>query len=299
MKRVDPSIELVVCGSSGLWMPSFGAWELSVLDHAYDHVDYVSLHAYYGNQAQDTKRFLGCAEALDAFIKGTAALCDAVKANKKSNKTLMLSFDEWNVWYRTLGKGKAFERWSVAPPQLEEIYSFEDALAVGCMLMTLQNNCDRVKIACLAQLVNVIAPIMTENGGKAWAQTIFYPFMYASAFGRGETLRAITESEKYLGEGNREIPYLLSSAIYNSEENELTVYAVNRSLCEDMALDITLEDFEGYRLAEHIELYSDDLLAINDKDTERVAPKAVKESLDGFVTLKKHSWNMLRYKLEK
>ena len=144
---------------------------------------------------------------MDDFIKGTAALCDAVKAKKKSKKTLMLSFDEWNVWYRTLGENKNANPWSVAPHQLEEIYDFTDALVVGAMLMTLQNNCDRVKIACLAQLVNVIAPIMTENGGKAWAQTIFYPFFYASLYGNGEALRALSESDTYEGAAGRAVPY--------------------------------------------------------------------------------------------
>lgn len=297
MKRVDPSIELVVCGSSGQWMKSFGSWELGVLEHAYDFVDYVSLHAYYGNQAGDTPRFLACSEEMDEFIKGAAALCDAIKAKKKSKKTIMLSFDEWNVWYRTLGQQTAFERWSIAPPQLEEIYNFEDALVVGCMMMTLQNNCDRVKIACLAQLVNVIAPIMTENGGKAWAQTIFYPFMYASVYGNGDALRTVTECDCYLSSDKREVPYVASSIIYNKDREEVLVFAVNRSLDEDMELEISLEGFENAKLIEHTELYSDDLKATNDKDTERVSPRHVEVEKDALVILKKHSWNMLRYKV--
>ena len=297
MKRVDPSIELVVCGSSGQWMKTFGEWELGVLDHAYELVDYVSLHAYYGNQANDTPRFLACSEDMDSFIKETAALCDAVKAKKKSKKRMMLSFDEWNVWFRTTGKDKTFDRWSVAPPQLEEIYDFEDALVVGCMLMTLQNNCDRVKIACLAQLVNVIAPIMTENGGKAWMQTIFYPFMYASLYGNGCTLLTATECDSYACTDQREVPYLASSVIYNKESEEVVVYAVNRSLDEDMALEISLEGFENASLSEHIELYSEDIKAINDKDTQRISPKSVAIDENAVVTLKKHSWNMLRYKV--
>ena len=297
MKWVDPSIELVVCGSSGLWMPTFGEWELGVLDQTYDLVDYVSLHSYYGNQAKDTPRFLACSEEMDDFIKGTAAICDAIKAKKKSNKTIMLSFDEWNVWYRTLGQEKTFERWSIAPPQLEEIYNFEDALVVGCMLTTLQNNCDRVKMACLAQLVNVIAPIMTENGGKAWMQTIFYPFMYASLYGNGCTLRTVTECESYVTSDKRKIPFLASSVIYNEEKGEVLLYAINRSIDEDMELDVALEGFEGATLVEHVELYSDDLTAVNDASTQRVCARSVE--IGASVSLKKHSWNMLRYKIEK
>ena len=172
MKWVDPSIELSVCGSSGAWMKTFGQWELTVLDHAYDYVDYISLHTYYGNY-EGTPKFLSLSEDMDEFIKGTAAICDAVKAKKKSQKSIHLSFDEWNVWLIGDDHSQKLQNFAVAPPRLEQVYTFEDALVVGCMLMTLQNNCDRVKMACLAQLVNVIAPIMTENGGASWVQTIF------------------------------------------------------------------------------------------------------------------------------
>ena len=168
---------------------------------------------------------------------------------------------------------------------------------MGCMLMTLQNNCDRVKMACLAQLVNVIAPIMTENGGKAWAQTIFYPFMYASVFGNGSTLRTIVESEKYVSSAGFEIPYIATSVIYNADADEVIVYAVNRSLDEEMELSVELEGFEGYRPLEHTELYSDDLKAINDKNTERVQPNTIEIKDDELIILKKHSWNMIRYKI--
>ena len=294
MKWVDPSIELVVCGSSNANMKTFGEWEMTVLDHTYEKVDYISLHSYYSNGANDTPKFLSCAERMDDFIKGTAAICDAVKAKKKSKKTVNLSFDEWNIWFHSNEQDKQLEKWTVAPAQLEDVYNFEDALLVGCLLMTLQNNCDRVKMACLAQLINVIAPIMTENGGKAWAQTIFYPFMYASAYGNGTTLQAIKECDSYTVDGE-EIPYIASSVIYNSEADEVVVYVANRSLTEEMELDVQLEGFENYKLKEHVTLYSDDLKATNDKDCERVAPAYISVSENGNVTLKKHSWNMLRY----
>lgn len=97
MKWVDPSIELVACGSSNIHMPTFGEWELTVLEHAYEHIDYLSLHSYYENHENDTPKFLGRAEEMDEFIKGTVAICDAVKAKKRTSKTINLSFDEWNV----------------------------------------------------------------------------------------------------------------------------------------------------------------------------------------------------------
>ncbi|MBO5110795.1 MAG: alpha-N-arabinofuranosidase [Clostridia bacterium] len=296
LKWVDPSIELVACGSSDHHMPTFGEWERTVLEHTYDYVDYLSLHGYYGNYAKNTADFLARAEDMDRFIKETVGICDEIKAKKNGDKEIHLSFDEWNVWYRTKDEEKTAERWLTAPHLLEEHYNFEDALLVGCMLMTLQNNCDRVKIACLAQLVNVIAPIMTENGGPAWKQTIFYPYLYASLFGNGTTLRAEVESEGYRSKEGWDIPYLYTSVIHNEARQELVVYAVNRSLDEDMELDLAAEGFEGYRLAEHVELYADDLEAANSKEGEVVSPVEREVDHTAPIQLKKHSWNMLIFR---
>ncbi len=291
LKWVDPSIELVACGSSDPGMPTFGEWEREVLDHTYDYVDYLSLHCYYGNYSANTSDFLARAEDMDRFIKTTAAICDEIKAKKNSSKTVNLSFDEWNVWYRTKDEEKTAPRWRVAPHLLEEKYNFEDALLVGCMLMTLQNNCDRVKIACLAQLVNVIAPIMTETDGKAWKQTIFYPYMYASMYGNGVTLKTQNETPAYKSNEGWDVPYLYTSVIDNEQREEVVVFAANRSLDEDMELEITLDGYEGYTLSKHIELYSDSLSAENTAEAESVIPSERK--IEDKITLKKHSWNML------
>ena len=293
MKLTDPTIELVACGSSHFQMPTFGDWELTVLDHTYDYVDYLSLHQYYGNPTNDTLEYLCKSEDMDDFIKSVAAICDVVKAKKHSDKTLNLSFDEWNVWFHSNDADAKLEKWQTAPPQLEDIYTFEDALLVGSMLMTLQNNCDRVKMACLAQLVNVIAPIMTENGGKAWAQTIFYPFMYASSYGRGTAMRPVIQSETFSKGAYRDMPYLKTSVIHNPDAREVIIYAVNRSLEDDMEVDVLLEGFDGCTLKEHVELYCEDLNATNGKDAQRVAP--VQVPVQEKILLKKHSWNMLRY----
>ena len=293
LKWVDPTIELVACGSSDPNMPTYGEWERTVLEHTYDYVDYLSLHCYYGNKAQDTANFLARAEDMDRFIKNTASICDEIKAKRNSDKTINLSFDEWNVWYRTKDEEKTMERWQIAPHLLEEKYNFEDALLVGCMLMTLQNNCDRVKIGCLAQLVNVIAPIMTENGGGAWKQTIFYPYMYASVFGNGNTLKAMVECDSYKSSEGYDVPYLYTSVVHNSKENEVVVFAVNRSLTDDMSL--VLDGFEELMLDKHIMLYNDDLNATNTVNEERVAPVEIKSDAS-CISLKKHSWNMLVFK---
>ena len=294
MKWVDPTIELVACGSAGPDMPTFGSWERTVLEHTYDYIEYLSLHCYYGNYDKNSLNYLARSVQMDQFIKLTSDICDEIKAKKNSDKTVNLSFDEWNVWFRTRDEEKKIERWQIAPHLLEEKYDFLDALLVGCMLVTLQNNADRVKIACLAQLVNVIAPIMTDNGGKAWAQTIFYPFMYASAYGRGETLKATIDCDTYKSSEGWDVPYLCTSVINNEEKRELVVFAVNRSMTKDMELSFDLD--ESYKLAQHIEFYTDDLYAENDKDAQRVLPSSCPVSDTKNVTVKKHSWNMLVFK---
>ena len=195
MRWIDPTIELAACGSSGRNMPSFGYWEDTVIDHTFDHAEYISLHTYLNNYRGDTASFLASPDLMDRFIDEVVAIADAVAARRRSPKRMMLSFDEWNVWYRTrrTPAGRIKEGWPVAPPLLEEIYTMEDALAFGGACISLLNHADRVRTACLAQLVNAIAPIMTETGGGAWRQTIFFPFADISRFGRGRVLRTQVE----------------------------------------------------------------------------------------------------------
>ncbi len=298
MKWTDPSIELVACGSSNVGM--CGEWELEVLRHVYDHVDYLSLHNYYGNPAGDTPGFLAVSLEMDRFIGTVCAIADTVKKLKNSRKTMYLSFDEWNVWFHS--HGTPFEKWSVAPHQLEDVYTFEDALVVGCLLMTLLKHCDRVKMACLAQLVNVIAPIMTENaedGGRAWAQTIFYPFLHCSAFGRGTVLDGRLDCPAYDTRDIKNVPYLETCAVQTDEG--ITIFAVNRSLEEDADFVCDLSAFGVTGVIEHLTMRHGDMKAVNTADQ----PDNVLPAADGnaafdngilHATIGKHSWNVIRVK---
>lgn len=155
---------------------TFGKWEEESLDVAYDSIDYVSLHQYYDNKTDDVQSFLAKTLELDEFIYSVICTCDYVKAKKRSNKTINLSFDEWNVWYHS--NDAPFEKWSMAPALLEDIYNFEDALMIGSMLITLLRHCDRIKVACLAQLVNVIAPIFTKRAAELLSK--LFLSLYAS-----------------------------------------------------------------------------------------------------------------------
>ena len=295
MKWTDPSIQLVACGSSNTGMPTFGSWEETVLEETYDVADFLSLHSYYGNPDNNTEEFLACSKDMDDFISTVASICDVVKSRLHSDKTMMLSFDEWNVWFHSGEQDKKIEKWTVAPPQLEDVYNFEDALVVGCLLITLLRHADRVKMACLAQLVNVIAPIMTETGGRSWAQTIFYPFLDASLHGNGVSLRTAVECGSYQAGKYGETSYLESIAVANEQAREIVVFAVNRSLTEEMELEIQVTGYGDLEKLSHRILFCEDLKAVNTADApDTVAPGEL--PLTEATVLPKHSWNVIRYR---
>lgn len=301
MKLVDDSIELVLVGSSGSGMPTFGDWELTVLEHAYEHVDYLSLHCYYDNFDNDLENYLAQSLDMDNFIKTVVAICDAVKGKKKSDKSIHLSFDEWNVWYHSKENDEKMEPWQVAPPLLEDIYNFEDALLVGCLLITLLKNADRVKIAALAQLVNVIAPIMTIENGEAWKQPIFYPFMQVSNYGRGTVLTPTVDSEIYSSKDFDEVPYLETVAVHNDKDDEVVIYAVNRSKDHEMDFSTNLENFDIKEIIEVTELADYDIKATNEDDHEKIKlTNNDSFQIDGQSVrgkLKPLSWNVIRVKV--
>ena len=249
------------------------------------------MHEYYGNKENDTPSYLAENIGMENFIKAVVSICDMVKAEKKSDKTINISFDEWNVWYHTKESDELIEHWGKAPHRLEDVYNFEDALLVGGLLITLLKHSDRVRIACLAQLVNVIAPIMS-NDEKAWAQTIYYPYFHCSEYGRGTALNVDVRCDKYDSKKYKNVPYLDSIAVRNDEKKELTVFILNRSLEDD--IEVSLDFSDNVRPIEHIYMSGFDLKETNTADSGNVVP-STKELAAGSVKLDKASWNVLRY----
>ena len=249
LRAFDRSLELIVCGSSNADMKTYPEWERIVLEHTYDAVDHISLHMYFANRSKNAAEYLALNAKLDAYIDAIASTIEFVRANKRSRKRVTISFDEWNVWYHSNAQDREIlggaKGWPHAPRLLEDIYNFEDALQVGCILNTFIRRSDVVKIACIAQLVNVIAPIMTEPGGAAWRQTIFYPYFFASVYGRGEALQLSVKSPGYDSQVADNVPYLDISGVHDEAGAHADVLrgqpacrarrSTSSSTCKDLA----------------------------------------------------------------
>ncbi|MCR5045755.1 MAG: alpha-N-arabinofuranosidase [Treponema sp.] len=299
MKWTDDTIKTVVCGSASSGMPTYPEWDRIVLEHTYEQADYVSIHRYFENFGNDDE-FLASFYDMDQFIKTATATCDYVKAVKRSNKTINLSFDEWNIWYQ---QKLSPHPWETAPRILEDHYSLLDALAFGGMAITLLNHADRVKIACLAQLVNVIAPIFTEPKKGAYKQSIYFPFKDVSLFGRGKALLPVAVSQNKIIEKYGEVPAVIFSAVLNEEENEIALFALNTSKTEESQTTIDLRSFGNTEMFYRTELSGDDLSATNSlENPNAVCPRdtAIVQSENGIyeIPLTKASWNVLRFKIK-
>ncbi|WVT75510.1 alpha-N-arabinofuranosidase (plasmid) [Sinorhizobium chiapasense] len=277
MRAFDKSIELVVCGSSSPKMPTYPAWEATVLDYTYDSIDYISLHMYFDNHAGNTADYLAQNARLDDYITTIAGVIAFTKAKKRSKKDVYISFDEWNVWYHSREADRKVlegnDGWPHAPALLEDIYNFEDVLQVGCILNTFIRRSDVVKVGCLAQLVNVIAPIMTVPGGPAWRQTTFFPYAYASKYGRGKALNLSLDCPSYSTDSAAKVPYLDVSAVETEADGALTFFIVNRHQTEAIDLDLALEGFGTRKVILDKVMEGHDLRAVNDPGSERIAPK--------------------------
>jgi len=266
MRYVDPDLKLVACGSSGPFMPTYLEWDREVLEQCYEYVDALSLHRYFGNTEKetdkDTAKYLALNLTMDKQIAETVAVCDMVRGHKRSPKKLWLSFDEWNVWYRERSGDAVNGHRQEAPHLLEEVYNLEDALLVGGLVNTLVRNADRVKLGCLAQLVNVIAPIMT-NGSGLFRQTIYYPYSWALRMAWGDALNVLAEAPEYEVSGMGRVPYLDVVATFSKEKGNASVFILNRDLERAHQVDLVWEDTAPTRVISASVLTGSDLKAVN------------------------------------
>lgn len=301
MKQMDDKLELVVCGSCGPYQPTYPEWDRVVLEHTYEQADFLSVHLYLNDINRSVPEYLASTRIMEDQLRTTLAACDFVKTKLRSKKNMMLCFDEWNVWDWNYMHPKDFKVWQEAPSQVEQSYRMLDAIVFGGMLITLLKHASRVRIACVAQLVNVIGPIMTETGGKAWKQPIFYPLYHGSKFGRGEVVHLHFNSPSYETKEFGNVPYLDAVATRDPLSGDISIFAINRHLETSLPFLIQLEGGTSYTVYEHLVLEHSDPNATNSPEhPEQVKPhnqgdaRADKNQIKGH--LAPLSWNVLRLK---
>src|SRR4051794_2647880 len=305
MRQYDPALELVACGSSHRSMPTFGTWEATVLDLAYDVVDFISAHAYYEIEGDDLASFLASSLNMESFIHDVVSTADHVAARLSATKRINISFDEWNVWYvKELHERDLPKDWTVAPRLSEDAYTVADAVVVGSLLVTLLRHSDRVTSACQAQLVNSIGSIRSEPGGPAWRQSIFHPFAQAAALAKGVVLRPELRSDSCSTATHGDVPVVETVATYDEDLGALTVFTVNRHPSEPVDFEIDLRAFPGARLEGATVLADDNWRAANTQDEpDRVAPRphpAAQVTDDALRTvLPAVSWNVFRLQVDR
>lgn len=300
MKRVDDSLELVAVGSSNPNMETYPNWDRLVLETAYDYVDYIALHHYIApHKDQSMGEYLAGAEAMDAQMKTIISACDYAKAAKRSKKTINLCFDEYNV---THPNGMEHEDWSFGGPIDRANYDMKDTLLFGSVLLALLRNSDRVKIACQSLLVNTGPLIVCDHSHRAFVNTLYWPMLHASHYGRGKVLYQELDCPTYETEKAGTLPCVDVETVYREQDGEITVFAVNR-MAEPMEFSATLENFDKLAPVEHVILRSDDLEACNSFETpEAIKPETLQDlKTDGAevsAVLPAYSWNVLRVKVQ-
>jgi alpha-N-arabinofuranosidase len=294
MRVIDGNVQLIACGSSGTNMPQYLIWDREVLEECYDQVDGISLHAYYGNTPaltrNSTARYLAMNLDMDRQIREIAAVCDYVQGLRRSSKRLWLSFDEWNVWYRARSGDAVDGRRQVAPKLLEEVYNLEDALLVGGFVNTLLRNADRVRIGCIAQLVNVIAPLVTNDRGVL-RQSTWFPYTWALRYARGRVLDLRVESETYpiTAAGlqadfarNDQVPFVDVVATLDVPAGQACLLMLNRDLDGERELVLEWRDITPTRVLACETLTGPDLKAFNTfEEPRRVAPQRLEPPAAG------------------
>jgi len=294
IRVVDPTTQLIACGSSNTILPTYLVWDREVLEECYDQVDGISLHNYYGNtpalSGNDSSRYLAMNLDMERQIQEIAAVCDYVRGVQKSRKRLWLSFDEWNVWYRARGGTFANGQRKFAPPLLEEVYNLEDALLVGGFVNTLLRQAERVRVGCLAQIVNVIAPLVT-NQTSVLRQSIYYPYAWSLKYARGRVLDLLVQSETYpiKAAGLRPdfarddaVPYVDVAATLDAPSGQLALFMLNRDLQGERELVLDCRDFTPTRVLATETLTGADLKAANSFDQPTlVAPRPLEAPRPG------------------
>ncbi len=291
MKWTDPNVRLIAPGSS-----NFGAgsdwigWNRTVLDYLKNHVDYLAIHLYVGNPQNDYEDFIASSLELGTRIRTAEGLIDAALSGVR-NRKIYIAWDEWNVWYRARGAQERGRR------ILEEHYNLEDALVVATFLNTFVNHAHIVKIANMAQLVNVIAPIFTNEKGR-FLQTIYYPLQLFANNTKGKALELFVDSPKYKSRRFDDVPYLDASA--SLDGGSLVLNVVNRHRDQALEAEFEIQDKQFSGVVEVTEVNGPDLKAENDFEKAQVKPMERSATAQGKMLRYRfppHSYTMLKTKV--
>jgi len=259
MKWQDPTIQTILCGSSNDQMPTYPEWDRTALEIAWEHMDYLSMHYYAGNRKEDTASFLASAVLFERFVDSLEGTLRYVKAKRRSKHDIYLSWDEWQVWY----KGDPVQgKWEEAPHLAEEIYNLEDALVVAQWLNVFLRKSHVLKIACVAQIVNVISWLHTRPDGLL-KHPSYYAFKLVSNHARGDALDVHVKAPALETKEYDAVPTLDVSASYNAETDEGAVFLVNRSQTESVPTDLVWQDGQGLAIDKAWQLAGSDPKAVN------------------------------------
>jgi alpha-N-arabinofuranosidase len=300
MRRADESIKLIASGSSN-FRPGYDwiGWNRAVLEKLKGEIDYISLHTYIGNPDNRFEKFLAISRDLDDRIEVVEGQIKAAQMTAPNPRPISIAFDEWNVWYRARG-GSEFE---IGRTGLEEKYNFEDALAMSMFLNSFLRHAGVVRMANLAQLVNVIAPIFTNRQGM-YLQTIYFPLAeYAKQKGR-QALDVQVQSPQYKPDNGRALGYLDVSATWDPRARTIFLNVLNRSEKMDIATRIANVEARLAAQAGVWQLYNDDLKATHTfgddrkvRPTEKTVTLAAANGNALSYTFPKHSLTILKLKL--
>ena len=302
MRRFDPSLRLVLAGSSAAWMPTFGTWERTVLEEAYNYVDDLSLHAYY-EEGDDLASFLASGVAMDRYIEDVVAIVDEVAAAKDSKKRVELSMDEWNVWYlRRHEEHFPPTDWAEAPRIAEDAYTVADAVVVGSLLISFLKHADRLTSACMSELVNTIAPIKTEPDGGAWRESTFYPFALTARHAHGRAVDLAITGPSMETAAHGAVSALDGVAVVDDESGTVAVFVVNRHPEAAVELSLDLRSVPPVSVESALVMSDEDVHAVNtSSQPHRVRPAPLPDTgLDGTslkTLLPPVSWAMIRLEM--
>lgn len=299
MRLIDPTIELVAVGSSAWFLDTFPSWDMTVMMHTYEVVDYLSVHNYINKKQDDTKTYLARPIEMEKQIREVLAACDYVKGVKGSDKEMYLSFDEFNVHKEP---DIEYELWQTGSPFDWCQYNLEDTLVFGSMLLSILRHADRIKIACQSLLVNTIPLILTVKGKDAWRNPTYYTLQQVSKYGRGSVLRSVINGPTYGVDFDPNVQGVDQIIILNEDTSELTVFCINR-LEDYIELEVSVKEQILDDLIEHLVMTNDDLTIINSISNQTAL---VPEVQDGscvtnstiHAALQPYSWNMIRVSIK-